>query len=173
MGEAPSLATVAVIRRPWGRRGEVIADPHTDFPERLKDLRGVILSAPGVSRDAALESVRQHQGSLVLKFAGVDSISAAEALAGCEVQIPASQRRPLPQGQVYWDRLAGCRVVERGREIGVVRHLDPTVGTPVLVVDTPHGELLVPFAADICRRTDTDAGVIEVELPEGLHELNR
>jgi 16S rRNA processing protein RimM len=47
------------------------------------------------------------------------------------------------------------------------------VGTPLLVVDTPQGELLVPFASEICRRIDTAARLIEVELPEGLLDLNR
>jgi 16S rRNA processing protein RimM len=46
-------------------------------------------------------------------------------------------------------------------------------GTPVLVVDTPHGELLIPFAEEICTRIDTAARRIEVTLPEGLRELNR
>jgi len=47
------------------------------------------------------------------------------------------------------------------------------VGTPVLVVDTPQGELLIPFAEEICTRVDTAARRIEVALPEGLRELNR
>jgi len=45
-------------------------------------------------------------------------------------------------------------------------------GTPVLEVETAQGELLIPLAADICRRIDTVARRIEVELPEGLRELN-
>lgn len=161
--------TVARIRRAWGRRGEVIADLHTDFPERFE-------SAPDVLLDGAparIEEFRVQRDGIVLKFAGVDDISAAEKLAGGEVQIEETKRRPLESGAVYWDQLAGCRVIERGIELGVVRHIDPTVGTPVLVVDTPQGgELLVPFAEEICKRVDVDARVIEVELPEGLRGLN-
>jgi ribosomal 30S subunit maturation factor RimM len=33
--------------------------------------------------------------------------------------------------------------------------------------------LLIPFATEICRVVDTARGVVEVELPEGLRELNR
>jgi 16S rRNA processing protein RimM len=110
---------------------------------------------------------------VVLKFAGVDDMGAAGTLAGCEVQLPLAERMPLEGGAQYWSDLEGCRVVQGGRELGTVRRLDPTVGTPVLVVDTPQGELLVPFAAEICRRIDTAARLIEVELPEGLLDLNR
>jgi hypothetical protein len=46
-------------------------------------------------------------------------------------------------------------------------------GTPLLVIDTPQGELLVPLAEEICPRIDIAARRIEVALPEGLRELNR
>jgi ribosomal 30S subunit maturation factor RimM len=45
-------------------------------------------------------------------------------------------------------------------------------GTPVLIVDSPAGELLIPLAQEICVRVDTAARLIEVVLPEGLRELN-
>ena len=46
-------------------------------------------------------------------------------------------------------------------------------GAPLLVVDAPQGELLIPLAEEICTRIDTAARRIEVVLPEGLRELNR
>lgn len=166
--------TIARLRRPQGRRGEVIAEVFTDFPERFEELKQVsLLDQAGNRREAELESSWFHKGSIVLKFAGVDDITAAEKLAGCEIQVPLAERRPLRGDAVYWSDLEGCRVVQGGQDLGTVRQLDPTVGTPVLVVDTPRGELLVPFAADICRRIDVKARVIEVELPEGLLDLNR
>jgi ribosomal 30S subunit maturation factor RimM len=45
-------------------------------------------------------------------------------------------------------------------------------GTPLLALDTPTGELLVPLAEDICKRLDVVARRIEVQLPDGLRELN-
>ncbi len=171
--EAEEFVTIARIRRPQGRRGEVAAELFTDFPQRFLEAATVWLYLPGKGhRPAGLESAWFHKGAVILKFAGVDSISDAEKLAGCEVRIPAGERRPLQGSAVYWADLPGCRVMERGRELGVVRWLDPTVGTPVLVVDTSDGELLIPFAEEICRRIDVAGRVIEVELPEGLKELN-
>ena len=166
--------TIARLRRPQGRRGELIAELFTDFPERFRDLKEVwLLDREGARREAVLEGFWFHKGGVVLKFAGVDDMGAAGTLAGCEVQLPLAERMPLEGGAQYWSDLEGCRVVQGGRELGTVRRLDPTVGTPVLVVDTPQGELLVPFAAEICRRIDTAARLIEVELPEGLLDLNR
>jgi 16S rRNA processing protein RimM len=58
-----------------------------------------------------------------------------------------------------------------------VRRIDAGDGTSaveswVLAVGTPDGELLIPLAAEICTRIDTQARRIEVRLPEGLRGLN-
>ena len=49
---------------------------------------------------------------------------------------------------------------------------ETVAGTPILQVDSPRGELLIPLAQDICVQIDTDARRINVVLPEGLRELN-
>ena len=46
-------------------------------------------------------------------------------------------------------------------------------GTPILVIDSPRGELLIPLAQEICLSIDLAARRIEVVLPEGLLDLNR
>lgn len=171
---AEEYVTVARIRRPQGRRGEVAAELLTDFPERFREGETFLLwEGVGERRPVHLESFWFHKGGVVLKFAGVEDISAAECLAGLEVQVPRGRRVPLEAPAVYLSDLVGCRVVERGSELGRVEAVDERAGTPLLVVPTPDGELLIPFAEEICRRVDVAAGVIDVELPEGLRELNK
>jgi ribosomal 30S subunit maturation factor RimM len=46
-------------------------------------------------------------------------------------------------------------------------------GAPVLEVDTPQGEVLIPLAAEICTKIDVAARRIEAALPEGLRDLNK
>jgi len=43
---------------------------------------------------------------MVLKFAGVDSISEAETLVRCELQIPVDERAELEPGSAYVSDLA-------------------------------------------------------------------
>jgi 16S rRNA processing protein RimM len=168
------FATIARIRRPQGRRGEVAVELYTDFPERFGEGSRVSLWLNGQPRrDMELEDAWPHKGGMILKFAGVDSITDAEKLAGWEVQVPAAERVALEGAAVYVSDLIGCKVIERGEELGTIVDLDDRTGTPVLTVKTPQGELLVPFATEICRVIDTDRKVVEVELPEGLRELNR
>jgi 16S rRNA processing protein RimM len=181
---APQTARVTVARvlRPHGRRGEVAAEILTDFPDRLTRLASVELwDGRSEARNRAVRSCWLSQsrgGQAIFHFAGSDSISDAEKLAGLEVQIPFSERTTLPSGSYYVSELVGCKVCEQnGEEIGAVSGVQATgegvAGTPVLVVDSPRGELLIPLAQEICVRVDTAARRIEVALPEGLRDLNR
>jgi 16S rRNA processing protein RimM len=72
---------------------------------------------------------------LVLKFLGVDSISEAEALIGCELQVPQSQRAELEAGWSYVNDLVGCAVLDHGREIGRIEDVQFGAGeAPLLMV---------------------------------------
>jgi len=117
-------------------------------------------------------------GQAIFNFEGSDSIADAEKLVGLEVQIPFADRMQLSSGSYYVTDLIGCEVCEKqGGVIGRVSDLQFTGegigGTPILVIDSAQGELLVPLAQDICVLIDTSARRIEVVLPEGLRELNR
>lgn len=176
---------MARILRPHGRRGEVAAEIFTDFPERLKTLRSAELRDEKKSsqRSVAIRSCRLTQsrgGQAILHFEGSDSISDAEKLVGLEVRIPFSERMALPSGSYYVTDLIGCEVREKAGEhdaaLGVVREVQFTgedvAGTPLLVVDSARGELLIPLAQEICVNVDIVQRRIDVVLPDGLRELN-
>ena len=173
---------MARLLRPHGRRGELAAEILTDFPQRLKCLPQVLLwdgrSAPRQTTVRRCWLSQSRGGQAIFHFEGCDSISDAEKLVGLEVQIPLAARMQLPSGSYYVTDLIGCEVLERaGEALGDVRDVQFTgenlAGTPILVLNSPKGELLIPFAQDICVQVDVLARRIEVTLPEGLLELNR
>ena len=121
---------------------------------------------------------QSHGGQAVFHFEGFDSITDAGTLTGYEVQVPISERVKLPSGSYFVTDLIGCEVRERvtGNRLGVVSGVQPTgestPGTPLLVVNSPRGELLIPLAVEICPRIDLVARSIEILPPEGLLDLN-
>lgn len=157
---------VAVLGRARGIRGEVTAVAFGK-PERLAALREVWIEG----RRYEVEEVWFHNGRPVLKFRGVDSMTDAQALTGCEVRIPRSERAEPEAGEYYISDLIGCEVIERatGRSLGTVTGWQDWGGPGVLEV----GTLLIPFARSICVEIDPKARRILVDLPEGLRELNQ
>ncbi len=120
-----------------------------------------------------IERIWRHKDALIFKFAGVDSISAAEAFEGAEVCIPKEERAPLPEGEYYQSDLVGCQVVDAqtGRLIGLVTDWQEYGGPPLLEVRGESGkEVLIPFVKSICTEIDPAARRILVDLPEGLEE---
>jgi len=163
---------------PQGRRGEVLAELHTDFPERFEERRDLSgLAGDGSRRELHLEEHWFHKGGVVLKFAGVDSISDAEKLAGMELQIPVEQRAKLEEGAAYVSELVGCEVWVAAepdpRLLGEIADVDSSGGTaPLLVINGEDGgEYLVPYAEEYLQSVDLACGRLEMKLPVGLLEL--
>jgi 16S rRNA processing protein RimM len=162
--------TIALVGRARGNRGEVLALPLSDHPERFDDLREVHLFGSGERYE--VENVWWHDGRLVLKFRGVDTISQAEALTGCEMRVPEDQGVRLEPGEYFQSDLVGCEVVDRssGERLGVVAEFLETGGPGLLDLG---GDFLIPFARSICVEIDPAAKRIVVDLPEGLQQINR
>jgi 16S rRNA processing protein RimM len=121
--------------------------------------------------ECELESVWYHGDQPIFKFKGIDSISAAEPLAGKDVTIPESERIPLAEDEYYLSDLVGCRMLDdaSGREIGTVTGWQEPGGPILLEIDD--GRMLVPFAKAFLKKVDAGGKEIRVELPEGLDNL--
>ena len=73
---------VGVIRRAHGVRGEASVEPWTDSALRFTELEAVTLVSPDESstREARIESVREHGERALVKFAGVESPEEVQTL---------------------------------------------------------------------------------------------
>ncbi len=169
------MAVVGWIARAHGNRGQVIVNPETDFAEtRFRPGAELYVSRDGAVTPLTVTSVRFHRERPVIGLAGVDSMDAAEALAGLELRVPASTLAPLPAGTFYHHDLVGCRVeTPDGREVGTVAAVEGAAGNSRLVIDSVDGEILVPLAVEMCPTIDIAGRRIVVDAPEGLLDLNQ
>lgn len=187
-----SWITLAHLLRPQGRKGELLAELFTDFPERFRERKEVFLAPPGLegkgTRAAEVISfwlpMGKNEGRIVLQFSGIDSITLAEELAGLEVIVPDEERMPLDDESVYISDLIGCAVYDSSKAVGVItdvqfpatpdgaRRLEEAA--PLLEIFSTDGdEILVPFAKAFVVGVDTVAKRIDMALPAGLLEVNR
>jgi 16S rRNA processing protein RimM len=164
-----------MLGRARGNRGEVTAACLSSRPERFAELKTVCLSGGDAGFDArsfGVEKVWDHNGTLVFKFAGVDSISDAEKLRGAEVRIPKSERVELEPDEFFHSDLLGCEVRDRisDRLVGHVTGWEEYRGPALLEIDG--GRLLIPFVKAICTDIRPQDRLIRVDLPEGLEAVN-
>jgi 16S rRNA processing protein RimM len=171
--------TIALVSGSRGNRGEVQAFPLSDRAERFGQLGRIYLyggkARPAGVRSLEVEHVWQHRGRVVFKFRGIDSISEADELRGCEIRVPRAERLPLAAGEYYQSDLVGFEVVERwtGLAVGRVTGWQEFGGPALLEVEGASGEeSLIPFARSICGDIDLELRRIQVDLPEGLKGLN-
>ncbi len=185
---------LAHLLRPQGRKGEILADLFTDFPDRFTEHARVYLAKPGFHgqpSEAHETQVVAHwlptgknQGRIVLQFTDINSISEAELWAGREVIIPVEERFPLDDEANYISDLIGCTVYDGPVAVGVIEDVQfpatPDGGrrledaAPLLSVSSPDGkEVLVPFVKAFLVQLDIQKKRVDMKLPEGLLELNR
>jgi len=155
MAEEPELLDVGVVTKPHGLRGEVVVHAFTEIAERFA-------AGAELSTDAGPMRIlrsRQHQGSLLVVFEGVDSREAAEALRGRVLRAA-----PIEVDGVWFvHQLLGCRVVTTdGTELGIVSAVEANPASDLLVLE---GGALIPltFALSVSPGAE-----VVVELPEGL-----
>lgn len=171
----PDYVAVGIVRKAHGVRGEASVEPWTDSVERFYDLTEVLLVSPdGETLPTRIESVRPHAGRVLTKFEGIESPEALRRFHEWTVEIPPSAVRKLSADEYFLHDLEGLVMIDarRGR-VGVVESADEGGGGVLLSVRRDDGSHFdVPFAAAICTRIDIAGKTIEVDLPEGLDDLD-
>jgi 16S rRNA processing protein RimM len=177
MGEAGTsgeFITLARVLKTQGRRGEVAVELHSDVPNRFHEgMRLLSLGRDGVRRELLVEEFWPHQGRLVLKFAGIDSISDAAPLVGCELQVHGEERAELASGWTYVSDLVGCVVFDGELEVGTISDVRFGAGeAPLLVVRSPRNEYEIPYAEAYLKSADLEHKRIQMLLPAGMLDVN-
>ena len=184
---------MARLLRPQGRKGELLAELMTDFPESLPERENVFLVRAGFEGPAesarrikvlsAWLPVGKNSGRVVLAIEGVESIADAETIGGLDVVVPESDRLELDEESTYVSDLEGCEVYDGDALIGRVSDVDFPVSSSgnrvdeaasLLKVQSDDGEeILIPFVKEYLVSMDLDAKKIVLRLPAGLVDVNR
>lgn len=190
--ESTKWVVLAHLLRPQGRKGELLAELLTDFPDQLAGREGLLLARPEFDGDASEAKsiqvvsswlpVGKNRGRVVLKLDGVDTISAAEALAGLDLLVGDDQRLPLDEGSFYVSDLIGCTLFDGEVQVGTivdVQFPSSSDGVPLpdaaalLEVESGEDEALIPFVKAFTKTIDLPGKRLVMNLPPGLIEVNR
>jgi 16S rRNA processing protein RimM len=169
------MAVVGIVARTHGLRGEVVINPATDFPqERFRAGGTLFMARAGSPVAVTIRDAWFHRGRPVVSFDGIETLSEAERLRGAELRVPEEALQPLPPDSWYEYELVGCAVrTVGGDEIGTVAAIEGPAGAKRLIVGQGGREIDVPLVVEICVSVDADVGMIVINPPDGLLEVNR
>lgn len=151
---------VGQIAGAFGLKGQVKIQPLTDFPvERFR--KGARLRMG--DRTVEIETVSIHKGRPLVKFVGVETIDAAEALQFKYLE--AVEKPRTAKNEYLVTDLLGLEVrVENGEILGKVDEILKNPAHEVLVV----GEIMIPLVERFVLNIDRNAKAITVRLIPGM-----
>jgi 16S rRNA processing protein RimM len=164
----PVYLVIGYLRRPHGVRGEIIMDLHTDFPERIKSGRKVLIGEK--HQPLTLDTVRPHDDGLLVSIRGVDTPEEVGKYRNQWVYVKASDVPPLPEGKHYQYELIDLDVVdENDNLLGKLVEILETGANDVYVVRDDAGkEILLPAIPPVLLDLDMGRRTLKVRLLDGL-----
>jgi 16S rRNA processing protein RimM len=147
----------------------VVVQPLTDFVDRFRDLNEVFLEGKTANL-FTVKSVRIHQNSVLVRFDGIDSRSAAEDLVGRFVSVGKADLVDLPESTFFQFDIIGMQVYsEDGRLLGTIAEIVPMPANDLWRVEG-EVEFLLPAIAQVIVKVNMKERKVIVRLMEGLIE---
>lgn len=161
---------VGIITATHGLKGEVKVFPTTDDVKRFKRLREVILDTGKERIGVEVEGVKFFKQFAIVKFKGIDDISAVEKYRKASILVTRENAVRLKKDEYFIADLMGLKVRdESDTEIGVLREVMETGANDVYVIDLADGrELLLPAIRQCVLEVDPEGGFIKIHILEGL-----
>ena len=143
-----------------GVRGEVKVLCWLDDPEMLCEFDRCTIDG----KDYVMEQVRVQKTCNLVKFQGVDTMEAAQAMRGKIVKL---YREDIDEEVIFAAELIGMQVYAENQCIGKIREVLDYPGNSVYVVRGEH-EYMIPAVKQFVLSTDMEANEMQVKLIEGM-----
>ena len=143
-----------------GVRGEVKVLCWLDDPEMLCEFDRCTIDG----KDYVMDQVRVQKTCNLVKFRGVDTMEAAQAMRGKVVKL---YREDIDDEVIFAAELIGMQVYADGVCIGKIKEVLDYPGNSVYVVRGEH-EYMIPAVKQFILSTDVEKNEMQVKLIEGM-----
>jgi len=168
MNQRTQLLHVATLGKTVGLRGDMKLHIHSDFPEQFKSGSTFYLNPQATVR---LEHVNPARG--LVRLEGIENPEDAKRYINAKLYTTLEATRQncdLQAGEYFWFDIIGCRVVESGVTLGMVKEIERIGVQDYLLIATDtalvaQGEsasFLLPYQPPFVVQTDIAEKVIMV-----------
>ena len=164
----PEFICIGKVHRAHGIKGDVILDPMTDFPERIR--RGKTVYMGEVHLPLTVARVRQKPPFLLVGFKEIEDETKASEFRNTYLYVKTSDLPKLPEGEYYFHQLIGLDALNMNDEkIGTLSEILETGANDVYVIRINDGsEELVPDVPQFIRQIDIEKHYIKIDFPEWI-----
>jgi 16S rRNA processing protein RimM len=167
-------ATIGSIVKAVGLKGELKLLPGPDFWTGALSLERLdLVSDDGARLEVSVERYRPKGNTYIIKFTGIESRDDAEPVIGYRLDVDtgslADDELP-PELKPF--QVMGAEVrLKSGETAG--RVVDMLIGPAqrCLIVETGEGRRAVPVVPEVVVETDLEEGVIVIDPPDGLLDI--
>ena len=164
------LGSVAKVH---GLKGHITLYIDSDDPSKYFNMESVFLEDQGNLIPFFIQSLEPLKGNLVkVLFEDIHTVDQASALVKKRAFLPLTLLPSLPDDQFYFHEIEGYAVVAGGEPIGTIQKVLDFSGNPMFeILGTEDQEILVPIQDEFIVALRKTTREIELELPEGLIDL--
>ncbi len=160
------------VIKPHALKGEVSLMLESDDPSAYYNLDSIFLEEKSGLVPYFIESINPQKNKMIIKFEDIDSIEAAEGLAGLKAYLPLSFLPDLSDGQFYYHEIVGFTVVDTEKgELGEISNVLSTDTQALIEMQYKGKEVLIPINDEVLQEVNRTNKTVSATLPEGLLEL--
>ncbi|MFD1431765.1 ribosome maturation factor RimM [Lacticaseibacillus yichunensis] len=169
MGETNRFKVGKIVNT-HGVRGELKVITITDFPAQRFAKNSVLYVDTKPEQKLTVTGARPQKGTLLVTFAEITDMTAAEALKGCTLSTADESRDALADGEYFYRDLIGLTVIDQaGETLGQVSEILSPGANDVWVIPRPgKTDILLPFIQSVVLTIDLATKTAHVDVPAGL-----
>jgi len=161
------------IKKIHGYQGSVTATRNRSFTDDLPEEGWVFIEIDGKLVPFFIAGMEYSGADLIrLKFDGYDSAEKVSGLTGCNIFLDSGRpEKRIPDGL---ENLKGIKVLTREKQsVGVIKEVIIGPGQWLLsIISDDNKEILIPLHEDLIIQLDQEKGILIMDLPDGLTEVN-
>jgi len=167
------LLVVGRIGRAHGVLGEATVEVRTDLPDERFYVGAQLTTDPAHVGPLTIESARDHNGVLLLKFTQVKDRTEVEKLRDVLLLAEVDVEEEFDnEDEFHVQQLLGAHVITvDGQKVGTLTDVINLPGQDMLAVAGARGEILIPFVLEIVPGVDLVNKIITIDPPAGLLNL--
>ena len=143
-----NLFLIAEVKSAFGTEGYVLIDSFSDFKDRFFELEKVFVQIFGNYKELFVESVKEVDKKIILKFKGFNSSSEVEIFLKKKLFVDEENVVKLDDNTFFIHDLIGCEIFRNEINIGFVNDVFNLPANDVLEIKSGERNILVPFVKE-------------------------